>query len=124
MSDWDSRHPDNIPGPVYVTTWDTGVGTSEAEAPRIFACVLNSYEYVYRQPETPEDWASVEIAIDCDMHDAIFIDGDSFWTPEEVLTWLATVQRKPYYHQPGDLPVVEAYLKRYVDYLVKRGGTA
>ena len=72
-------HPLQAEGKYYVNqNWCTCCLTCVEEAPENFSFDNDGLgSYVFRQPETPAEFAACEAAVQCCPHEAIHNDGDA-----------------------------------------------
>ena len=78
MADPKDGVPENAPGSYYVDTQCIDCDVCRDTAPDSFRrSDENSYSFVYKQPETPEERAACEEALTCCPVEAIGDDGES-----------------------------------------------
>lgn len=76
MADKNLKHPENVPGRFYVDDSCIDCDMCRTTASQFFKRQdENSYSYVYRQPQTPEEIAQAEEARDGCPTDTIGNDG-------------------------------------------------
>ncbi|MFC0543660.1 hypothetical protein [Kutzneria chonburiensis] len=81
---WAERHWLNVPGPFYTGQTDN-CWCARLHAPRHVLYGGDFYnEFVYRQPRTRDEVASLVTAAEQDPFDGYACDGDERWTPEAV----------------------------------------
>ena len=76
MANKNEKAPENVPGPWYVDQQCIICGLCSEYAPKVFAMApAGDHNYVFHQPETPEELAEAEqVRHDCPV-DAIGNDG-------------------------------------------------
>lgn len=86
---WEERNWRNTPGPFYGATTDN-CWTGRLVAPQhVMYDDDHGREFIYRQPQNPEEVRRVlDAAID-DPWEGYAADGDDYWTPTSVREWWA-----------------------------------
>lgn len=85
-SHWNIKHPLNFPGPFYTGESDT-CGTGEIEAPNNVIYDKNAMEFIFRQPQTFEDFLGIIDAAAVEVLDSYSCDGNRFWTYAKCKEW-------------------------------------
>jgi hypothetical protein len=83
---WDIKHPFNFPGPFYAGESDT-CGTGDIEAPGNVMYDENSMEFLYRQPQSFQEFLGVIDAAAVEVFDSYACDGNKFWTYARCKEW-------------------------------------
>lgn len=83
---WNVKHPFNFPGPFYTGESDT-CGTGDVEAPNNVMYDENAMEFIFRQPQTFEEFLGVVDAAAVEVLNSYSCDGNNFWSYAKCKEW-------------------------------------
>ena len=83
---WNTKHPFNFPGPFYTGESDT-CGTGDVEAPNNVMYDENTMEFIFKQPQTFEEFLGVVDAAAVEVLDGYSCDGNKFWSYARCKEW-------------------------------------
>ncbi|WAC19118.1 ferredoxin [Luteolibacter sp. SL250] len=99
-ANFDHRLPDNVPGKYYVDDQCLDCDLCRETAPTVFRRKdSNGHSFVMKQPQTAEEFAQANEAMEGCPCEAIFADGDEFEWPDTDLqplpAWRTGLAKKP-----------------------------
>lgn len=83
---WNTKNPFNFPGPFYTGESDT-CGTGDVEAPNNVMYDENAMEFIFKQPQTFEEFLGVVDAAAVEVLDSYSCDGNKYWSYAKCKEW-------------------------------------
>ena len=83
---WNTKHAFNFPGPFYTGESDT-CGTGDVEAPKNVLYDENCMEFIFKQPQTFEEFLGVVDAAEVETLEGYSCDGNNFWSYAKCREW-------------------------------------
>jgi hypothetical protein len=83
---WNIKHPFNFPGPFYTGESDT-CGTGDVEAPNNVMYDENAMEFIFKQPQTFDEFLGVVDAAAVEVLDSYSCDGNKYWSYSKCKEW-------------------------------------